>query len=170
MGCTAALVAGGISADYAIAGGRQVVSGQTTSPIGEQILQSLGLDPSSAAATYGLLGIGAAAAPGLVRPIPSWVGNGLTSQRLTLPTATTQIANGGTGSKGTTLQIRSATEANAAMATAGNLAAWGGTTVTTKTVPIGTRFNMVVSEGQAKALLEARSAFGGWATPNVIPD
>jgi hypothetical protein len=55
------------------------------------------------------------------------------------------------------------------MVDAGNIGAWGGTTVTTKVVPTGTQFNMVVSEGQAQALLAGKPAFGAWATPDAIP-
>lgn len=55
------------------------------------------------------------------------------------------------------------------MVEAGNLGAWGGTTVTTETVAAGTRFNMVVSEGQAQALMAGKPAFGAWATPDAIP-
>lgn len=67
-----------------------------------------------------------------------------------------------------TLQVRIAADVNQAMVDAGNLAAWGGRTVTTEVVPAGTRFNMVVSEGQAQALMAGKPAFGAWATPDAV--
>jgi hypothetical protein len=76
---------------------------------------------------------------------------------------------GASGSAKGILQVRTVAEANQAMVAGGNLAAWGGTTVTTEVVPAGTTFNMVVSEGQAQALMAGKPAFGGWATPDAIP-
>ena len=61
-------------------------------------------------------------------------------------------------------------QVNRAMTDAGNLPAWGGKIVTTEVVPAGTRFNMVVSRGQADAIRRGAPAFGGWATPDSVPD
>ena len=61
IGCGAALVSGTISADYAVAGVKQAATGETQTPYGEQVLQSLGLSPQTAAITYGVLGIAPAA-------------------------------------------------------------------------------------------------------------
>ena len=69
----------------------------------------------------------------------------------------------------TVVQVRTAAEVNQAMVEGGGFGAWGGATVTTEVVPIGTRYNMVVSEGQAQALMAGKPAFGGWATPDAIP-
>jgi filamentous hemagglutinin len=57
IGCLAAGVTGTVSADYALAGTVQAVTGQATTPLGEQVLQSLGLSPGAAALTYAALGI-----------------------------------------------------------------------------------------------------------------
>jgi LysM repeat protein len=83
-------------------------------------------------------------------------------------------ATGGARSVGnvatsTVVQVRTAAEVNQAMVEGGGFGAWGGATVTTEVVPIGTRYNMVVSEGQAQALMAGKPAFGGWATPDAIP-
>jgi filamentous hemagglutinin len=43
--------------DYALAGARQAVSGNAQTPYGEQVLQSLGLSPESAALTYAAIGL-----------------------------------------------------------------------------------------------------------------
>jgi len=68
------------------------------------------------------------------------------------------------------LQTRSAEAVNEAMIAAGNKPAWlKGTQVNTEIVPSGTRYQMVVSEGQAQALMEGKPAFGGFATPENIP-
>ncbi|MFM2483469.1 RHS repeat domain-containing protein [Celerinatantimonas sp. YJH-8] len=67
------------------------------------------------------------------------------------------------------LRVRSAEEVNQEMIAAGNQPAWlEGTKVTSEIVPKGTRYQMVVSEGQAKALTNGVPAFGGFATPEVI--
>ena len=61
-------------------------------------------------------------------------------------------------------------QVNRAMTDAGNLPAWGGKIVTTEVVPAGTRFNMGVSRGQADAIRRGAPAFGGWATPDSVPN
>ena len=66
-GCAAGAFTGTISADYAQAGIRQSITGNATAPYGEQVLQSLGLNPQAAAITYGVLGIGPAAAPAIAQ-------------------------------------------------------------------------------------------------------
>jgi len=67
-------------------------------------------------------------------------------------------------------RIRSAESVNTQMTENGLQPAWlKGTQVETLEVPTGTRFQMVVSEGQAMALMEGKPAFGGWASPTEIP-
>jgi hypothetical protein len=67
------------------------------------------------------------------------------------------------------VDVRSAEAANEAMVTAGRLPAWmAGTEVVTEVVPAGTKFQMVVSEGQAQALMRGRPAFGGFATSEAV--
>jgi hypothetical protein len=66
--------------------------------------------------------------------------------------------------------VRSADEVNAEMAANGDQPAWmPGTTVTTKTVPPGTQYNMVMADGQANAAANGAPAFGGWATEDTVP-
>ena len=60
-GCAAGAFTGTISADYAQAGIRQSITGNATAPYGEQVLQSLGLNPQATAITYGVMGIAPAA-------------------------------------------------------------------------------------------------------------
>ena len=68
-------------------------------------------------------------------------------------------------------EMRSSVSVNQSMITAGNQPAWlANTNVIREIVPTGTQYNMVVSEAQAQALIEGKSRFGGWATPDVIPD
>jgi hypothetical protein len=68
------------------------------------------------------------------------------------------------------IDSRSADAVNNSMVAAGNRPAWlTGTDVETKVVPAGTRYEMVVSEGQAQELLEGKLAFGGWATTSSVP-
>lgn len=43
------------------------------------------------------------------------------------------------------------------------------TQVVYQVVPAGTKYQMVVSEEQAQALMEGKTWFGGWATPNKVP-
>ncbi|CAN5768109.1 hemagglutinin repeat-containing protein [soil metagenome] len=57
LGCLATAIAAPVSADYAQAGAKQAVTGNATTPYGEQVLQSLGLSPQAAAYTYAALGI-----------------------------------------------------------------------------------------------------------------
>ena len=66
--------------------------------------------------------------------------------------------------------LRSTAQVNREMVDAGNLPAWGGRAVTTDVVPAGTRFNMVVSRGQADLLEKGKPKFGGWATSDAVPD
>jgi hypothetical protein len=67
IGCVAGAVTGTVSADYAQAGAKQAITGNSTQPYGEQVLQSLGLSPQAAAITYGVLGIAPAAAPAVAQ-------------------------------------------------------------------------------------------------------
>ena len=69
----------------------------------------------------------------------------------------------------TVIQVRTATQVNEEMLAADKHAAWGGSSVTTETVGAGNQFNMVVTEGQAQALMAGRPKFGGWATTDGIP-
>jgi filamentous hemagglutinin len=57
LGCAAGAITGTISADYAVAGVKQAATGNTQTPYGEQVLQSLGLSPEAAAWTYAALGL-----------------------------------------------------------------------------------------------------------------
>ena len=57
LGCAAGAVTGTVSADYALAGAKQALTGNTQTPYGEQVLQSLGLSPEAAAWTYAALGL-----------------------------------------------------------------------------------------------------------------
>ncbi len=67
------------------------------------------------------------------------------------------------------LQVRSADDVNAEMVEAGKDPAWqSGTTVTTKIVPAGTRYNMVVSQDQAAQLEQGQPAYGGWASGDPV--
>jgi YD repeat-containing protein len=67
------------------------------------------------------------------------------------------------------LEVRTAEQANDAMAATRQRPGWGGETVVTEQVPTGTRYNMVLTEGQAQALMAGEPAFGAWATPDVVP-
>jgi filamentous hemagglutinin len=60
-GCVVGAATGTVSADYALAGAKQAVTGNSATPYGEQVLQSLGLSPQAAAYTYAALGIAPAA-------------------------------------------------------------------------------------------------------------
>jgi hypothetical protein len=74
------------------------------------------------------------------------------------------------GSAARVVETRTADAVNEEMAAAGSKPAWRpGTDVVTEVVPPKTRFNMVVSEGQAQALMDGKPAFGAWATPGQIP-
>jgi filamentous hemagglutinin len=57
FGCAAGAITGTISLDYALAGLQQTASGQKTTPYGEQVLQSLGLSPQTAAVAYAIGGL-----------------------------------------------------------------------------------------------------------------
>lgn len=76
IGCALGEVTGSVSTDYAWAGAKQAVTGTAAQAYGEQVLQSLGLSPQTAAYTYAYLGltpaIGEVALAGAVR-------NGLSS-------------------------------------------------------------------------------------------
>lgn len=73
--------------------------------------------------------------------------------------------------KSEVLEVRSAAAVNEAMIKAGYKPAWKeGTPVVTEIVPAGTRYQMVVAKGQAEALMEGKPAFGGFATPDNIPN
>ncbi len=68
------------------------------------------------------------------------------------------------------LGVRSADDVNAEMVANGQDPAWqSGTDVTSKIVPAGTNYNMVVSQGQASALEQGGNAYGGWASGDPIP-
>ena len=69
IGCVAGAVTGTVSADYAQAGAKQALTGNTSTPYGEQVLQSLGLSPQAAAITYGVLGVAPAALPAINQTI-----------------------------------------------------------------------------------------------------
>ncbi|WP_218276765.1 LysM peptidoglycan-binding domain-containing protein [Pseudomonas sp. FW305-70] len=67
------------------------------------------------------------------------------------------------------IESRSAAIVNAEMQAAGNQPAWlVSKDVTTEMVPAGTRYTMVVSQGQAEALMAGKPAFGGFATTENV--
>jgi len=69
----------------------------------------------------------------------------------------------------THIQTRTGYDVNAIAEAWGNLPPWkANSNVVTEIVPKGTQFQMVVSEGQAKALLRGKPAFGGFATTENI--
>jgi hypothetical protein len=79
------------------------------------------------------------------------------------------ISTGGADAASAASYVRTAAQVNAEMVTAGNQPAWlNGTSVTTRVDSVGTRYQMVVSEGQAQALMRGQSAFGGFATPDAV--
>jgi filamentous hemagglutinin len=66
--CGLAAIGGTVSADYAVAGISQAATGRSTTPYGEQVLQSLGLNPTAASVTYGVIGL-APAGPAAVEAV-----------------------------------------------------------------------------------------------------
>ncbi|MRD46974.1 hypothetical protein GHT07_06775 [Caenimonas koreensis DSM 17982] len=88
--------------------------------------------------------------------------------KLGLLTARTDVGVA-TGTASRVLSADTAASVNQARIAAGDLPSWlNGTIVTHEIVPIGTRYNMVVSEGQAAALMEGKQVFGGFATPGQV--
>jgi hypothetical protein len=78
-------------------------------------------------------------------------------------------STGGADAAAATSYVRTAAQVNSEMVAVGNQPAWlNGTSVTTRVDPVGTRYQMVVSEGQAQALMRGQSAFGGFATPDAV--
>jgi len=68
------------------------------------------------------------------------------------------------------VKVQTAEEVNAAMVKAGNLPAWKeGTQVFTEVVPAGTKFQMVVEQGQGELLMRGLPRFGGFATSEAVP-
>lgn len=68
------------------------------------------------------------------------------------------------------VKAESAETVNAAMREAGELGAYKeGSNVITEVIPKGTRFQMVVSDGQGKALMKGSPKFGRFATSEVVP-
>lgn len=66
VGCVLGTISGTVSADYAVAGVKQAVSGNASKPYGEQVLESLGLSSQAAAYTYATLGLAPAAVDAVV--------------------------------------------------------------------------------------------------------
>lgn len=67
------------------------------------------------------------------------------------------------------MHVQTAEVVNDAMQAAGKLPAWkAGTEVVTEVVPAGTKFQMVVSRGQAEALMRGEPAFGSFATSETV--
>lgn len=65
--------------------------------------------------------------------------------------------------------VRTAESANSIMKQVGSLPAWAqGTDVVMQVAQPGTRYNMVVSEGQADALMRGKPAFRAWVTPDDV--
>jgi hypothetical protein len=65
VACGLGAVGAAVSADYALAGARQLWTGEATSPMGEQGLESLGLSPTAASLTYGAIGMTSSVGPAL---------------------------------------------------------------------------------------------------------
>lgn len=66
LGCSVAALTGTVLADNLAAGTKKIISGQPTVTYGEQVLQSLGLSPQAAAATYAIVGVTPAAVEALL--------------------------------------------------------------------------------------------------------
>ena len=163
IGGTAVALGAGGAAAYAAAGwagvgvfglqaGAGFAGGAVGGAVGGAIGQAAGGARGEAWGEVGgglLGGVGAGAAAGRL-------GSSLTSTAGTVPGE--QI-----------LQVRSAEEVNAEMVAAGADPAWQpGTMVTTKVVPAGTNYNMVMSEGQANLVAQGKPAFGGWASGDPV--
>ncbi|MBV6323877.1 hemagglutinin repeat-containing protein [Duganella sp. HSC-15S17] len=65
IGCVAAAVSGTVLTDNLIAGTKKAITGQGAVTYGEQVLQSLGLSPQAAAATYAMAGMSPAMIDGV---------------------------------------------------------------------------------------------------------
>ena len=163
IGGTAVALGAGGAAAYAAAGwagvgvfGLQAGAGFAGGAVGEAVGGAIGQAAGGARGEAwgevggGLLGgVGAGAAAGRL-------GSALTSTAGTVPGE--QI-----------LQVRSAEDVNAEMVAAGADPAWQpGTMVTTKVVPAGTNYNMVMSEGQATAIAQGEPRFGAWASGDTV--
>ena len=145
-GALAGVPIAAFGADQMQAGLRTVYNRQYTDSFANQGLQAAGLSPMQAGIAEAVFG-GAAS-------IGSVAGN---FGRVTART--------------THVQTRTAYDVNNIAEVWGNLPPWkNGTDVITEIVPPGTRYNMVVSRGQAEALMRGDPAFGGFATPDHIPD
>ncbi|WP_277398085.1 PAAR domain-containing protein [Pseudomonas sp. MPFS] len=69
------------------------------------------------------------------------------------------------------LEVRTASEVNKLMIAKKELPAWlEGTLVKTEIVPPGTRYQMVVAKGQAEGIMQGKKFFGGFATPDAVPN
>jgi uncharacterized Zn-binding protein involved in type VI secretion len=163
IGGTAIALGAGAGAAYAAAGwagvgvfglqaGGGFAGGMVGGALGGAIGQAVGGAQGQAwgevlGGTAGGLGTGA---------VMGQLGAGLTSTAGTVPGE--QI-----------LQVRPAEEVNAEMVAAGNDPAWQpGTMVTTKTVPAGTNYNMVMTGDQADAVASGQPAYGGWASGDAV--
>lgn len=100
LGCAAGAVTGTVSLDVAQAGVRQAVTGQASVPYGEQVLQSLGLSPQTAALTYAVLGVGAAGVGSVAANGGTMVVSGTTTKTSGQMSSVDgeMVSNAGTGS------------------------------------------------------------------------
>lgn len=71
VGCAATAVSATTLTDYMNAGLMQAATGNTATPLGAQVLQSLGMSPEAAQILYGSLGIVASAVPSVVDSLTS---------------------------------------------------------------------------------------------------
>jgi len=100
-----------------------------------------------------------------------------TGQAKTIAAVMSMLSKGvAPGSPVTTLvpgpvSITTAEVINAAMVASGQQPAYApGTPVVVEVVPAGTQFQMVVSPSQMKAVMRGKKAFGGFASPDQVPD
>jgi filamentous hemagglutinin len=96
VACGLALTGAATSLDWSLAGFKTAVSGEPISTYGEQVLQGLGMSPTGAALTYGLVNIGAAGGAALVDGAGS-AGSTSSSGGKSGSTASVATSGGGAG-------------------------------------------------------------------------
>ena len=159
IGCAGGAVVATVSADYGAAGLNQAITGQTQVTQGEQVLQSLGLSPQTAAYTYAAIGLlTPAAAESLIQAAnkgTNFAVNGLESTILKLQ------AN----DAGKITGFSNASDVNALMNNYNLAPAWkSGTVVADTLIAPGTKVQMVVSQSVYEEIKLGNVQFGGWAT------
>jgi len=145
-----------LGADQTSTGFRRMWTGEYQPSMVETVARAAGASPQQAALIDATLNIAAPIKGAAV----------IQEMRAIAPYA---AGAGIVGNSTTLLEVNSAESMNEAMIAAGNKPAWlRGTSVSTEIVPQGTQYQMVVSEGQAKALLRGEPAFGGFATTETV--